>query len=113
MKSKILTALLVFVYIVHSNAQHWVEMMQDPNANYYSISQEFENYWKNHDKNEKGKGYKVFRRWEHFVSPRVYPSGDLSQLALTGKNFEAWQKSNKPVMITGKQKGGSAQIASV
>jgi hypothetical protein len=110
-KSLYLAAIMAFSTLT-GNAQQWVQKMQDPNANLYEIRQEFESYWSTRDKNEKGKGYKAFRRWEHFVAPRVYPSGNLSQLALTAKNFEAWKKVNMPAPITGKQKGGSAQIAS-
>lgn len=90
-------------------AQKWAEMMQDPNANYYEVREEFENYWSTRDRDEKGKGYKVFRRWEHFVAPRVYPSGEISQLHLTQKNFREWQIQQAK---KGKPMGGAAQIAS-
>ena len=94
-------------------AQEWVEKMADPKANFYYINSSFESYWSTHDRNEKGKGYKAYKRWEHFVEKRVYPSGNLSQLNLTAKNYEAFLKdyqvkSNSP----GKTIGGGGLIAS-
>ncbi len=71
-------------------AQDWAEMMTGTNANFYDIQSRFNDYWKDKDITEKGKGYKAFKRWENFVEPRVYPSGDLSLLNLTAKNFQEW-----------------------
>jgi len=85
-------SILLFVFCNVITAQSWVEKMQDPQGNYYEIKEDFEDYWKNHDITEKGKGYKVFKRWEQFVEPRVYPSGNLSLLGLTAKNYEAFLK---------------------
>jgi hypothetical protein len=63
--------------------------MQDSTENFYSIQQEFNNYWQNKTY-ERGKGYKAFRRWEWFTAPRVYPSGDLSY-ASRSKALEEFQ----------------------
>lgn len=84
---------LIVAFIVISislKAQQWVEKMHDPNENFYSIQQEFNNYWQNKPY-EKGKGYKAFKRWEWFTEPRVFPSGDL-KLASTAKSFEEFNK---------------------
>jgi len=63
---------LFFPTLIYS--QSWVESMQDPNINFYDTQKEFEDYWE--DKTiEKGKGWKQFKRWENFISPRVFPSG--------------------------------------
>jgi hypothetical protein len=72
------------------HAQKWVEMMQDPNANFYDIKAEFESYWKDRPY-ERGKGYKAFQRWAWFVEPRVYPSGDM-KLASRAHAYEEYQK---------------------
>jgi hypothetical protein len=45
-----------------ASAQQYVQKMQEPNANYYEIKQEFDAYWCAHDRTEKGKGYKAFMR---------------------------------------------------
>jgi hypothetical protein len=54
---------------------HWSTLMADPAVNFYNVQASFEQYWTEHEV-EKGKGFKQFKRWEHFVEPRVYPSGD-------------------------------------
>lgn len=84
------TAILFFLMPLMSNAQLWVEKMQDSTQNFYTIQQEFNNYWANKTY-ERGKGYKAFRRWEWFTEPRVYPSGNLKYGARS-KAFEEFQK---------------------
>ncbi|MDO9000593.1 MAG: T9SS type A sorting domain-containing protein [Bacteroidota bacterium] len=88
---KILFSLIIVLTINNfSFAQKWTEMMRDPNANYYDIVKEFDNYWK--DKSyERGKGYKAFKRWQWFVEPRVYPSGDM-KFSSRGYALEQYQK---------------------
>ncbi len=97
-------------------AQSWVDKMHQTNANFYEIKAEFEAYWQGKDATEKGKGYKVFKRWENFVERRVYPSGDLSQLSLTAKNFEKFlvenNIQNNNNNLGGKLIGGGNLIAS-
>lgn len=78
----------MLVSIVKS--QRWVEMMQDPKANFYDIKKEFEDYWKNRPY-ERAKGYKQFKRWAHFVEPRVYPTGNMA-LASRGYAYENFQE---------------------
>lgn len=86
-KLKITLAFVLLISVVKS--QKWVEMMQDPNANFYDIKKEFEEYWKNRPY-ERAKGYKQFKRWAHFVEPRVYPSGNMA-LASRAHAYEEYQ----------------------
>jgi PKD repeat protein len=81
---------LFSILFVGMNAQKWVEMMQDTNANFYDIKKEFENYWKDRPY-ERGKGYKAFKRWADFVEPRVYPTGSMKN-ASRSKGYEEFQK---------------------
>jgi len=107
------TALLLQTSVVL--AQKWVDDLQKPDANLYSIQAEFEQYWSNRNTDEKGKGYKAFRRWEHFVAPRVFPSGDISQLQQTVPNYETFLRNyqDENANTTGKLTGGGpAMIAS-
>ncbi|WP_317899237.1 VPS10 domain-containing protein [Aurantibacillus circumpalustris] len=85
---------LPFLFLINNLifGQSWAEKMHAPDANFYEIQQEFNQYWLAHDKDEKGKGYKAFKRWENFVERRVYPSGDLSLLHLTPINYEKFLK---------------------
>jgi PKD repeat protein len=89
MKKFALSALL-FTLSFAGYAQKWVEMMQDPKANFYDIKHEFDAYWKDRPY-ERGKGYKQFKRWAAFVEPRVYPTGDLAN-ASRGRAYEELQK---------------------
>lgn len=77
-----------------SFSQDWREMMQNPNANLHDIQKTVNEYYKDKDINEKGNGYKQFKRWEYFAEPRVYPSGDVNQLSLTAFNYQEFLKSN-------------------
>lgn len=93
MKS-IFYAVLFLISTGVATAQDWARMMQEPNGNFYQIQANFNQYWQDKDITEKGKGYKAFKRWEYFTERRVYPSGDLSQLNLTAKNYQAFLDQN-------------------
>ncbi|MBS1651727.1 MAG: T9SS type A sorting domain-containing protein [Bacteroidetes bacterium] len=71
-------------------AQKWVEMMNDTNSNYYDVVKEFNSYWKDRPY-ERSKGFRVFKRWQWFTEPRVYPSGSL-KLAARGYAFEKYKE---------------------
>lgn len=78
---------LIFLQSTY-HSQEWTEIVHDKNANFYDIQKAFNDYWDLHDKNEKSRGYKAFKRWEYFVEPRVYPSGNLALLSKNAANFE-------------------------
>jgi len=73
-----------------SFSQQWVEMMKDPNANFYETQAAFESYWAGKTI-QKGKGYKAFKRWEHHMAPRVYPSGNVTLPSQNYKNYKQWE----------------------
>ena len=94
------------------SAQDWRNPLEDPNANFYTLQGNFYAEWgareaQNNQARQdqtalnnkfayddpanptpapfmKG-GYKQFKRWEYFMEPRVYPSGNL---ALPSSNYE-------------------------
>jgi hypothetical protein len=70
-----------------SNAQQWVEMMKNPNANFYETQAAFEAYWAGKTI-QKGKGYKAFKRWENYMAPRVYPTGNITLPSQSYKNYK-------------------------
>ncbi|MFB6305788.1 MAG: WD40/YVTN/BNR-like repeat-containing protein, partial [Flavobacteriales bacterium] len=82
---KILVLILIIgnghVFSQNQN-RDWVDMKEDPSVNFYKVQDAFYEYWENkdmeEDSSEEGEryGYKQFKRWENFVEPRVYPSGD-------------------------------------
>ena len=84
---KILFGAIFAMFTQQLFAQSWVEMAREPNANLYDIQKEFNTYFEDKDIDAKGNGYKQFKRWEYMVSPRVYPSGDLSLMKQTAKNY--------------------------
>ncbi len=79
---------------VEQPQKDWRELMQDPNANFYDVQKAANAYWETHDKEEKGNGYKPYKRWEAFMEPRVYPSGNMYLPSMTWQNFEAFQNQN-------------------
>ena len=85
---------LLAVLSLQTSAQKWTTMITEPGHNFYEIRSAFNNYWKDKDKNVKGNGYKQFKRWENFMAPRVYPSGDLSVVSQCWKNFEEFTRNN-------------------
>jgi len=75
---KHLLYVLLTILIVNniSQAQKYVQLMEEQNSSFYDIQKSFYDYWD--DKTyEKGKGWKQFKRWEWFMEPRVYPTGKL------------------------------------
>lgn len=91
--------LFIFCFTISLPAQKWVSMMQDTTANFYDIVAEFEQYWKGRGY-ERGHGYNAFRRWQAFVEPRVYPSGNMKFAARNYaleeyKKFQIEQSANK------------------
>ena len=84
--------LLVFINSI-GRTQVWVDDMNNPNLSLYEIQESFEEYWKNRVV-EKGKGFKAFKRWENYMEPRVYPSGDITLPSQTYGNYNDWKSQN-------------------
>jgi PKD repeat protein len=78
-----------------TNSTNWVDMMQDPTVNFYDVQSAFYAYWEGKTI-EKGKGYKQFKRWEAYMAPRVYPSGNLTLPSKSYEKLKEWEASNPP-----------------
>lgn len=89
LRSLLATAVIASISKV-SPAQNWVEMMEDPNTNFYDIQAAFNQYWAGKDHTEKGKGWKQFKRWEWFMEPRVYPTGERFAPDQAYRNYTQW-----------------------
>lgn len=96
---------LACVFLIASiscEAQSWVNLMTDDEVNFYEVKEAFEEEWE--DKAyTKGRGYKQYKRWEYFMEPRVYPSGNrlsgthlINALKLTNKMQGPQMKSDQP-----------------
>jgi photosystem II stability/assembly factor-like uncharacterized protein len=57
-----------------SSYPYWIQMMQDPSANFFQTRRAFNLYWQNRPIT-KGCGWKVFKRWEYKMQFRVSPDG--------------------------------------
>jgi len=96
MRSIVGKILLILVFICFYNqlfAQDWVEKMQDPNVNFYSVQKDFNNYWKGKEIG-RSKGWKQFKRWEYFTQPRVFPSGNRIEMESAWKSFNDYKSKH-------------------
>lgn len=88
---------VLMLFIQKLNAQPWMDKISKGNTNFYDIQNAFYDYYKNvKEKTDSAKEAKEmdgelakFKRWEWFMEPRVYPSGDIM---LPSKNWEEFQK---------------------
>ena len=95
MLRKILFYLLFLLCLLSNNkiiAQDWIKKMQDPTVNFYDVQKSFNKYWSKEDHKQKFKSFFSFKketeeenesailykRWEDYVEPRVFPYGDRS-----------------------------------
>jgi photosystem II stability/assembly factor-like uncharacterized protein len=83
----------------------WIDMMQDPNANFFETQRAFERYWDGRPR-EKGDGYKVFKRWEWYWSQRVDEQGFLPAPNATAETYEAWRIAYNQQMTGIESEGG-------
>ncbi|MEL6591329.1 MAG: hypothetical protein AAFQ68_14665, partial [Bacteroidota bacterium] len=56
----------------------YVELMQDPEAQFSETVEAFEEYWRGRPVT-RGSGWKPFKRWEYYMENRIAPDG--SQMA--------------------------------
>ena len=70
---------------------YWIQMMQDPDANFFQTQRAFNIYWKER-KITRGSGWKVFKRWEYMMQGRVLPDG--SRVA-PGSIYQAYNDYEK------------------
>lgn len=97
---------------IYANAQknmqvRWQEMSNNRAGNFYDVQKDF-NKWakklkkrKETAKKEEDNGYEIYKRWESYMSPRVYPSGDMSLPSTRYSNFITWkQQKNRDLTET-------------
>jgi PKD repeat protein len=114
-------------------AQNWKQPMSDPTANFYDIQTKFNQDMgrkereiererqaqasrNNGSKGTSGfaeeneqemEGYLQYKRWEYYMAPRVYPSGNLTLPSTTWGNFENYLNSNPDAMLQYMQTRGA------
>jgi photosystem II stability/assembly factor-like uncharacterized protein len=112
MLTSVIILLLLFLSTHSLHAQNWVKTWQE-SKNFYTIRDSFNAYCKQHINDErepeerevgedKGEvedeglfpGYVQFKRWEAYVEPRVYPSGDITLLGTNWSSYQAFISEN-------------------
>jgi len=88
--------------------------LSNPNENFYQTQKRLARYFKKHlreiekEKKEKAEGrlqiggdeeqelagYELFKRWENYMEPRVYPTGDKTQVSRAYEEFIKYQAQN-------------------
>lgn len=91
--------LLLLCFFQNAEAQElaeetpaWIKMMDDPNVNYYTAVETFNNYWKNKEKPTEEK--EIFK--ERRSKVKEYKNKRTLQYALEYKRFLKWQKKILP-----------------
>ena len=95
MKNTYLRLFLLFSVIGFSqynpNAPWKNKSLNSKNSNFQNEVDSFNEYWKSHEKNKKGSGYKPFKRWENKWENQLNDDGTI----MTPQQFwEAWQEKN-------------------
>jgi PKD repeat protein len=119
-------AIFLFAFLLHgySSAQDWSTPLSDATKTFYQVQADFYQQWggveqqlfqaREDDARMQSKfgdhsaavtpmpstrgGYKQFKRWEYYMEPRCYPSGDLSLPSTTWTRFQDYLNSNPAAM---------------
>lgn len=71
---RLVFSILLTLLFINLNAQSWVDLMLDPNISFYKTQDAF-NKAQDEDSSGRIKGFKQFKRWEHFMESRVDSDG--------------------------------------
>ncbi|HEU4718708.1 MAG TPA: PKD domain-containing protein, partial [Bacteroidia bacterium] len=130
------SALLLLCGNLHSQTAVWKQPMDHPEMSFYQIQQQFnhdmrfkqreierEQRRESGQQTSAGKGvsgqqgaeseedmesYVLFKRWEDFMAPRVYPSGDITLPSTTWDRFQDYLNSNPAAMGQYQQGNGNS-----
>src|ERR1700749_1266713 len=119
----VILSLLLTAGMLNAQSSVWKEPMSNPSTNFYTIQNAFNHDMRhqlhemerdqtrsNSQQNAKGgtlvgeenevemESYLQFKRWEYYMEPRVYPSGDLSLPSTNWDRFQAYLNSNPAAM---------------
>ncbi len=73
-----------------ANVPIWVQMMDDPSANFYETQKAFNTYFEGRER-QPGDGWMVFRRWENHWKDHVDQEGKLVDVTKYAEAFEAYK----------------------
>ncbi|HEV7232409.1 MAG TPA: T9SS type A sorting domain-containing protein [Bacteroidia bacterium] len=110
---QLITGLTLLFFACSVQAQNWKAHMADPSHNFYATQKEFYKDLKQVEKEMRRKnrgteskaekaemeqempGYELFKRWENFMEPRVYPSGDVRQVTRAWEEYQKYMQQNQ------------------
>ena len=87
-------------------ANNWIERMQDPNEDFKTLQEDFNRYWEGRT-DQKGNGYKVFRRWEYIHQTLVQPDGRLQQPEHVWREYNRYMRAWEAQSATARSAGGT------
>jgi len=99
LKSIFLSA--TFLFTTSLLSQDWVSKMQDPSVNFFEVQKTFNEYVVNYKANYKQAngteparipGLKLYKRWEHFMEPRVSPTGERFDPSIVWQEMKKYQE---------------------
>lgn len=104
-----------------AQAQNWVEMMNNPDVNFFDVQKAWNRYYVKKDRQiERQKrrmskkqgegihqeelevpGFSQYKRWESFMAPRVYPNGERFDPSLAYRENDKYRKQFNSTMNAG------------
>ncbi|MCF8331876.1 MAG: T9SS type A sorting domain-containing protein [Bacteroidales bacterium] len=84
----IITVIVISFFTHELASQEWVEKMQKPDVNFYEVQESFYKYWEGKEIT-RGNGWKQFKRWEHFMAPRVDKNGKIPKPGITWQAYKS------------------------
>ncbi|MBK6783815.1 MAG: hypothetical protein IPG79_08625 [Saprospiraceae bacterium] len=84
---RLFLSVLLFLMSFLLSAQPWVESGLDANGNpnFFRIQEAAVEYFNNIPIEEKGTGYKAYKRWEYNWTDRVYEDGSFPEAGINEK----------------------------
>jgi photosystem II stability/assembly factor-like uncharacterized protein len=73
-----------------ANYPIWVDMMDDPESNFFETQKAFNRYFENRER-QPGDGWKVFKRWENLYQDKINTDGSIPDQAAISEAFYQWQ----------------------
>ena len=82
-----------------ANYPYWIDMMSDPNVNYYAAVEAFEKYWENREKptEEDGEGQDLFDK-DKTDEEKAAAANRSIEYVYEYKQFLHWQQTNKNLL---------------
>ena len=82
-----------------SQFPYWIQMMKDPDANFYAARSAFNQYWQNRPVT-RSSGWKIFKRWEYINRSRVQPGGKLPAPDNILRQYFSYIQNHQPLLPT-------------